>query len=338
MKVLTSELKSFRKNSSSIRPKNIIPVLSYLKFSKDGHVTKNNLTEFVTQKISCDEDMLIDEKILMSFVDQTTKPEIQIKKVKNQVVISDGETEDMCPTEDITHFPASPKPDEEFIPLGYETVSAIGTASNFIIDSHILTAMNMVLVGRGFVVGQNGAIGYAEKASKDLPEICLYKEILNAIKRFQDVGFSQNDSYYFFEAEDCVYGFSKPELRFTDCTRIGKADVSALPKFSVDRKELKRFNDHCISSSVSILKQASFEMNGGLNVSMIDPDRERNVARKIPATGNGSGKMFYNPEMMNILLKNVVDDTLTFHQGENHCYITAESGFQSLLMAIDPNQ
>jgi hypothetical protein len=333
MKLLVSELKSFKSNSSSIKTRNTLPILSYLKFTK-GAVTKNSLSEFIVQKITCDDEMLIDERLLMNFVDNTDAKEITVTKKGNRVTITDGETDIVSPTEDITFYPVNSSTEDDSILFDDQVMSAISVASNFIIDEQIHTARSMVFVGKDYVIGQNGSVGYAEKIGKGFPEICLYKEMLNAIKKFTEVQFSQNDSYYFFESGDCKFGFSKPELKFTDCTRVGTSKIDDLPKFSASRRELKRFNDLCISSSLTALKISSLTMNGGLNLEMIDTDRELGISRKIEATGTGNGKLHYNPEMMNILLKNVSDEIITFHQAENHCYITGDSGFQSLLMGM----
>lgn len=333
MKLLTSELKQFKANASPVRTKNTIPILSYLKFSK-GAVTKNSLTEFIVQKISSTEDMLIDERLLMNFVDNTDAKEIEVTKDGKRILITDGSTKITSPTDDVLLYPKNDDPSEEEILLDEETLTAIGVASNFIIEERDMTARSLVFVGKGYVVGQNGIIGYAERVNKELPNICFYKEILNAIKRCREVKFSQNNSYYFFDCDGFKYGFSKPVLGFTDCTKIATADTSSLPSFTVGRNELRKFNDLCISSSLSMLKIASLELKDGLYLEMVDPDRELNISKTIEAKGTGGDKLNYNPEAMNVLLKNISDDTITFHQGDRHAYITGGSGFKSLISGL----
>ena len=77
MKLSTKQLKQFNSIAGGMKQNNILPILSYLRF-KDGTITKNNLESFVTMEADFEGSVLIDEKILMSFVEYTNAEEINV--------------------------------------------------------------------------------------------------------------------------------------------------------------------------------------------------------------------------------------------------------------------
>lgn len=333
MKLITAELRSFKSRSSFIKQTNIIPILSYLKFDK-GIVVKSNLSAFICQEITCDETFLIDENILMNFVDQTSSREIDVTITGKSIKLSDGSMHDVSPTDDVTLFPQNDKPDSNSVLLPNEVVSACSIASKFIIDDITPSFKTHVFIGKNHVCGSNGFVAYMSKIDGAFPDMVLDRSIIHAIERFQDISFSQNKSYYFFECENCKFGFSKPEFTFFDMTSYAKCP-EGIPAFTASKKELIRFNDFCIATNKSkIPSTSSLYMNGCLNLKMVDAVHERDTSKEIEATGSCKDVFHFSPSMMNTLLKNVPDDLLTFHQADSKYYITGESGFVSLIMEI----
>ena len=114
MKLNVEQLKRFKANSASIKSNGIIPILDYLKFDK-GTVTKNAMGSFVIQKIDgCTKSFLVDEKILMNFVAYTSSPTIDIEIKDGKVIMSDGSTKKISPTEPVENFPTNDESDDNY--------------------------------------------------------------------------------------------------------------------------------------------------------------------------------------------------------------------------------
>ena len=77
MKIPTKQLKAFNSAAGSMRQNSILPILSFLKLDKRT-ITKNNLEAFITMDIDFEGSYLIDEKILMGFIESVDAEEIDI--------------------------------------------------------------------------------------------------------------------------------------------------------------------------------------------------------------------------------------------------------------------
>src|SRR5690606_12927667 len=133
MKLKTKQLKQFNSIAGSMRQNNILPVLSYLKF-EDGKITKNNLESFVTMDADFEGSMLIDEKILMSFVEATNAEEINVDSDGKRVTLSHGKEKFNSPTEDVNNFPKSAEPEGDEIEVPQDVLRAVKIAANFTMD------------------------------------------------------------------------------------------------------------------------------------------------------------------------------------------------------------
>lgn len=333
MKISVSELRLFKKNASSVQSSNIIPIVSYLKFD-NSTITKNALNSFVIQKIDCAESMLVDEKILMNFVDRTADKEISITKNGNRITISDSFTKVNSPTDDVSLFPVNASPNEKPITLTDKVIGAISVASKFTIDEDIQTIRSFVMVGKGFVASTDTTVGYAEEVG-DVPTIILTKQMVSAITRFSEVDFSQNETYCFFDAGNCKYGFVKASLGFQFIPMFTKVEYQNNPRFTVNKKEIYDFNDLCVSNSKADLSIASINMNGNVYLESIESEYGIDANRKLDAVGKITKKFNYNTKKMNIILKNVSDEMLTFYEGKDHYHIVGEtSGWTTLIMGM----
>lgn len=333
MKIKVSELKSFKANASFIKQNGIIPILSYLKF-EDGSVTKNNLHSFLIQKVGkFKEKILVDEKILMAFVDNASSDEIEITVSGTRVLITDGFTKDYSPTDELINFPTNESGVFEKIELNAEILSSIRITSNFILLDEQMPAKSHVFIGKKSVAGSNGFIAYFKSFDIDLPEMVLNKETSTGISKFDTIQFSQSEKYHFFENDTCKFGFIKPTYPFFDLIVFGKYDAEA-PHFEVNKYDIIKFDELAISSPSKKVVATFKVISEVMKLEMKDADFERDVQKDISVTGMDVESFSYMPVNMNQLLKNVPDSDLTFWQSKNKYYITGESGFTTLIMEV----
>ena len=104
MKLKVNEIKKFKSVAGALRQNNILPILSYLKF-EDRIITKSNKESFVTMEADFEGSVLIDEKILMSFIEYVSGSEIDVNVSGNSVVLSCGKEKYKSPTDDVINFP-----------------------------------------------------------------------------------------------------------------------------------------------------------------------------------------------------------------------------------------
>lgn len=330
MKVLLANLQKFKSDAAHIKTNPIIPILGNIKF-ENGHITKNNLKEFIIQQ--CDEvdkDFLIDEKILFNFL-SVASDDITFTITKKKIRITDGKISVSSPTEDIINFPKVEADFENLQNLSEDVLSGIGIASRFIIDDETQPIKSNVFVGNDHICGSDGFIAYVNKVG-DVPEIILDKTSASKIGSLPLCFYTENKSYNLFCSGKTTYGFIKPEQKFFDLSPLVK--VPDEMSFQVRKESLIKFNDACITSSPAKSITSKLDVqNGFMILSMKDADFSIDVDQKIEVPGKSDAEFGYNPAYMNRLLKAVPDSELNFYQGPNKYFITGKN-FTSLIMEI----
>lgn len=339
MKIKTSELRIFKSNATAIKGNTLLQVLSYLKFH-DGTIIKHNLHAFLIQKVTTvNESFLVDEKILMGFIDNTRAEEIEIKIKDKRILISEvgGKAKITSPTDDVINFPTIEDEPEEKIILSKKVLNAIKIASNFIVTETLMPLRSHVFIGKKNVGGSNSFIGYLEAQDEELPQIILSKEVCAAISRMGVSSFSQSQRYHYFENGNIRYGFIKPDCAFFDLTPFGVFDKKKLKHFSINKDEFIMFNDMCLSSTPSKIVRATFTVEKNkLKLQMIDTEYEINNYREIDIDGEMEGEFTYQPVYMSHLLKSIPDSDLIFYQSHQKYYITGDGNFAALIMQVIP--
>lgn len=325
MKLKTNQLRQFKSAASSIKQNGILPILSYLKFD-NGSITKNNLESFLTMKADFKGQMLVDEKILMNFVDFTTAEEITVTITDKSVLITDGKTKVTSPTDDITHFPVSDTTDNKPVEIKSEVLWAIKVASNFTTEDTSNPFKECVFVGNGIVAASNGFICYLEKVSKKIPNIIIGKDAANSITKFEEVLFSDNNTYCFYETDIFKMGFVKTEVKFVDMAVF--LTIPEGEQIEIKKSEIIKFCDICINSTTGRLVTANINGN---QLSMVDSSYGINIETPISATLEN---FVFNPILMQRLLKSLPDESVKFIKGTNKYFIIGDSGFVSLIMEI----
>lgn len=328
MKLQTKQLKTFNSIAGAMKQNNLLPILSYLKF-EDGYITKNNLESFVTMEADFTGKCLIDEKILMSFVDSVKAETIDVKIGEKSVILSNGKEKVTSPTDNLINFPKNDETDEKEIEITSEVIRAVKIASNFTMDRDDLPFTSCVFVGNGIVSASSGFIAYVENSDKDLPEIVVDKLAASAIRNFDSVMYSENKSYQFYTNHIFKFGFIKKDTKF-----LNMKQWSAVPKdlksVSINKTELVGFCEFCIKATVGRVVVASIS-NGKLVMkdSAYEIDYEKPLSVQLE-------DFTFNPVYMGKLLKSVPDEMVTFTRAESKYYITGDSGFVSLIMEMQP--
>jgi hypothetical protein len=328
MKIKTRQLKQFNSIAGSMRQNNILPILSYIKF-EDGKITKNNLESFVTMEADFEGSVLIDEKILMSFVESIDAEEIDVTVNGTKVTLSVGKEKDNSPTEAVGNFPVNPAPDGEEIEISQEVLKAVKIASNFTADNENIPFTSCVFIGKGLVAATTRFIAYTEIVDEALPEIIIEKSALAVIKNFNNASFSQNESYQFFNNHNFTFGFIKKDTKFVDMKMFSKMPEGNIVK--MDKTILVKFCDMVNSRCVGRVVIANINAD---KVSMIDVDYGNEAEKQLPAP---LPDFSFNPLFMGKLLKSLPDTELDFTKEGKRIFITGKSGFVSLIMDMVPS-
>jgi len=177
MKIKTSELKNFKQNAAFVKVRNILPILSYLKFD-NGTITKTSMSSFIQQQADFTGTFLVPETNLFNFLSRSAEPYIDVYVKDGMCIISDGKQPVVkVPTENIDNFPTIPIPDEGEYELSNEVMCAINIGGDFIDNNDTPDARSHVFVRSGCVAGIGFVIGYKEDIEGELPKIVLSKEI-----------------------------------------------------------------------------------------------------------------------------------------------------------------
>lgn len=325
MKLNVHELKKFNSVTSSMKYNGILPILSYLKF-KDGIITKNNLEQFVEMEANFEGECLIDERVLMAFVNSVSCEEIDVKLEGKSVVLSCGKRITKSPTDEVANYPTVEDNNLEGIVIEEEIINSIKIASGFTIERENLPYTQCVFLGHGFLGAATGYIGYVEKLDDKFPEMILDKNCISVIKGLNNFSFSQNDAFQFVRNGVFNFGFRKTDTKFINFAPFYNVDGDK--KVSLDKSEIISFCDYCVSSTPSKVVIAKVSGN---KLSMEDADFSISAESEISAELDD---FVFNPSFMAKMLKSVPDETVTFIRSKQKYFVTGKSGFVSLIMEM----
>ena len=323
MKLQTKQLKQFKAVSSGIKSNGIIPILSYLKF-EPGNITKSNLEAFVIMDADVTDAMLIDEKVLMNFVDFTNADTITVTVKGNSIIITDGKAKVTSPTEDIKNFPAIAEATNKPVNIEPEVIEAIKVASNFTIEDSTMPFKECVFLGNGIVAASSGFICYTK--AMEAPTAIIHNNVAASLIKFHSLLYSETETYQFFTNGIFKFGFVKNDTKFINMTPF-----SVIPEgepTEVEKQELIKFCDICISNTPGRVVTATINGN-----KMLMQDAAYGIDIEIPLSAKLDNFSF-NPVIMAKMLKALPDEKLKFVRSTNKYFITGDSGFVSLIMEI----
>ena len=333
MKIKTSELRSFLSAGGHIKTNNILPILQYIKFD-NGRIIKNNLSEFIVYETSFAGSILVEERLLSNLVSVAVSEYIEISKLKNRVVLTDGSNTIEHQYEPQENFPLNEEPTSEGeYELTPDDLLQIGICSDFCHENHILVQHHHLYITDGEIFASNNVVAYFKKTNSKMPTVQISKPNAKKISALKTAVFSQNDSYMFFVSDNIKYGFIKAagltSLKMGQYMNVDSSDHV----FTVDRSEFVNFSNICTTSTPAKIIRCNLSLEKEyLKLSMVDDDYSVSVNKTLKATGSVEGVFCFDPNQMNRLCKSLPDQLLTFHQFPKKYLVTGQSGFVALIM------
>lgn len=332
VKVPVADIRLFKKNSSHIQNKGILPIHDYIKFD-NGTITKTNLNEFVIQESTFTGSLLVEERILFNFIDYTSATEITFMTDGKRVILSDGSQKTGSTQGDITLFHIPEEMPKETVSLTDTILKHFGSAAKYIQEGNDDLRKTHVFIGGSEIFASDAQIGFYRKIDRELPKIAIPRSVAQRVSSIDPADFAQTERKLFFKAGKVIYGFQKTEATYFDMSRLFKFEN--LDSFHAPKAELIAFNDMCLSMSKIKMCHPFLEVKDGkLLMSAVNSDYGVDNEKEIDVIGKMEGKVQYDAGTLNRLLKTAPDEELTFSRGKGMIYITGDSGFTSLIMEL----
>lgn len=326
MKLQVAELKKFKAVSGMIKNNSILPILSYLKF-ENGSITKSNIHSYISMETDCDASFLVDEKILMSFIEIVRGKEIDVEVKPKSIILSCGKESVVSPTDIVENFPKTSNDTAEEIEFDAALISKIKVASDFTSERDDLNYTQCVFVGNKLVAACSGFVAYTSPIDESFPKVILDRPAVAAITKFNSIYFSQTDGYQFFRSGVYRFGFSKTEVNFVDMKPFSALPVDA-EKIEIDKSDFISFCEMCVNSCQGRFVLAKIE---GDKLIMDDPAFEVHYEKPISAKLK---TFMFNPALMGKLLKSLPEEKLFFTYSTNKIYVTGQDDYVSLIMEL----
>jgi hypothetical protein len=342
-RIRKADLEAFKAHAPAIRENKINPILSYVRISIEGDfgsIQKTNLKSFVLRTFNNDSedcDFLVDENILLQFVELSSDEYINFSIQGNKIVIYDAKNKTISSTERAAMFPAIDLENiGEWVDIPKQALSAIGISAQLVFDEELVGPKSTVFVGRGAIAGSDANVGFIQYF-ENLPELCLRKEVAIGVSKLATCSVTSNKSYDLFKDADTMFGFSKSEVAFFDLKAIfEKEKVEQQHDFYLNKTHLEKWNNYAIRSCKNVLDGATWAAgNDRLELKIVDSKNEINIDSFISIV-NGNGTFKFSPTIMNNLLKALPSEMIFFIPGTNRYYITDErKTFYAAIMLIN---
>jgi hypothetical protein len=332
IKVSVADIRSFKKNSSRITNKGIIPILDYIKF-ENGTITKTNINEYVVQESNFSGAFLVEERILFNFIEYTSAVEIQFVADGKKVVISDGSQKTTSTQGDIILFPQIEQPPTETVALTDTILKLFGSAAKYTQEGNEDLRKSHIFIGGDAIMASDGFIAFYRKIDRELPKTAIPRSVAEKVSSIDPADFSQSENKLFFKAGKVLYGFQKTEATYIDMS--GFFNYKKDTYFHAPKAELIAFNEMSLAMSKTKLCHPTMGIvNGKLLMSAVNSDYGVDNEKEIEVVGKMGDKFQYDAAILNRLLKTAPDEELTFCRVKGMMYITGDSGFTSLIMGL----
>jgi DNA polymerase III sliding clamp (beta) subunit (PCNA family) len=347
IKIAIADLKQFLSRSSGIKQKGVLPILAYIKLECKGNsatLTRSNLNAFVVHefKVKCKKNItvLLDHTILAGVVDKTKSEEITIEleakkpdtEFGGKVLYSDGEFKQRHELVDHANFPTVPEnASQDKTIFNQAILESLHLSKNNTDPKQGNPFFQYVHInpnGKGsYIFGTNSTVIYYRHFDEKLPTISLDHDAVAAISKFQEVIYTENGNFDFFDTGNTLYGFIKPDFKASDISQIMKGGDDKM-KFVIDKKQVLEYCQYVNRINPGLLAYVFFADAGKNSIMLrysndeysLSADQFYDVEKK------GTIRDFcFNPSQMVPLLKDLPYDKLNFNLCENHnCYITSE--------------
>lgn len=348
MKIKVVDLKEFIKRSAKITSNGIIPIYDYLlfEFNKESIcITKTNGQTYCKHEIDNDGNevcsLLIEEKRLTSFVNNTGGEELTFKIKNKQVEISDSVNLVSVPTEEVSLFPAFPEQgnSNEAVSISSEVIKSLNEAKQFRFNGKYETNYSYIYVSKNeigsFVFATSGNVFYLKKFEEDLPAFSLSPESCSMLLPYSNVLYYSSNNYNFFNTGKTIFGFIQSELKSVDFRPVLNS-VNRSEWLEIDRKDFVDFSDLVLSFSflVPIIRFSFSGENVLANYS--EENYNVNAERLISAKKNFEADSFnFNASFINMALRCFTGEKIkAFPAFKSYCFESEEEKGLSIVVAI----
>lgn len=332
IKIPVADIRAFKKNTSHIKKNNIMPILDFIKFD-NGAITKTNLHEFVVQESTFTGAFLIEERVLFNFIEYTSAAEITFVADGNKITLSDGSQKTTATQGDVSLYPTTEIPPKETVSLTDIILKLFGAAAKYTQDHQTDLIISHIFIGGNVITASDRYIAFYRKIDRELPKTAIPRSVAERVSSIDPADFSQTENKLFFKTGKTLYGFRKTEATYVDLSKFFQFEK--MDSFHAPKSDLIAFNDMCLSMSISKLCYPILEtIDGKLKLTANDGDFAIDNEKEIEVVGQMEGKFKTDASWLNRLLKTAPDEELTFSRLNNIMYITGDSGFTSLIMAL----
>lgn len=336
----TDSLKEFQRRTASIQRNTTLPALAFLKleFTNGKHyITKTNARCTVVALLKTVPDptenptLMLDERILFSFLNLTKSAAIGITHDQEKVYIDDGKTKVDFQREDPTNFPKTPNYSaaQSVYTFNKEHLTAINIGRNYILDSETGGNFRFIHVGGNYISAFHTNFFYVNNRFTELPEVRIDSEIADTItngiaEQFQ---FSKTDNHYFFLAQDIIFMFTPGEGKTPNVKSVHERLGLPGKEFAFSKEDLIDFCNMANVVSETALANCVMTPNGNiLNLNLKDKNYNRGVDKNVMLSGE-LDKFSFDSRLMLTPFRVIPVDALKCKTNQNCLIITNDKEY-----------
>ncbi len=216
MQIKTVDLKEFIRKAGFVKTNSIIPILEYYRLDisfGEAVLLKHNLSCFVQYNFSVDDlddlSVLLNEKILVAFVNQTKSDVIDISSNGTITKLTDGYYNVQFDSTgcDISLFPVLPKVIEYQTRLGKELIDAIKIAKLSLGKDSIYPQYTCVYLQDRLMFACDRITIFYQTFNYNLPNIKLTFGECNLLGDYNSVDYALSDNYNIYRGDNVLFGF-----------------------------------------------------------------------------------------------------------------------------------
>jgi hypothetical protein len=340
MEFKTAELRHFINKTRSIKPNNILPILSMIKYD-DGVLTKTNLETYFLSEISTKykQPFLIDEKILLAKLKEIDSETITIE-VKDNFIVLNGKTK--FPTMSVSEYPNPPElKNMEKVVIDSETIKAVGYFGSLTMISDQPHNLSYVHVTKNGIFASNNFSFVNREVTLELVDVLLSREACSLLSEYSEVEYYTSDNYNFFSSKTDSIAFIKPTAKtpveaFSRVINGGEKEVSA----EFDKKDFLLFCDFVSAVTPALLPECKLSIKDKkLSLTLNDSSYDISDSRDMDVVGAFEMDSFtFNPKVFSQYLKSIPYSLIRFSPHSQNGAITVwtveDDKFNGVLVGI----
>ncbi len=273
------------------------------------------------------ETLLLDERQLMGFVNETKDEEIKVTNQAGEIVISDSEQQTSFQFEDPANFPSIndlPQAQGGFL-LSDQVIAGISIARNFLSDLVSAANFKAVCVNASTISAFQGAYFYLNQQFSDLPLFLLTKDQADIVTGLKYVLHKTVGNKEFFFSGDSIYIFNQQEFKPHAIGTIPDRLKAEGKEFKVKKQPVVSFLNMANIASVSETSKCEMTLAGEtLQLRMKDANYARGADRDVRITGSLEDFTF-DSKLIASAFKSIPYEDLNCKTNQNCLIISGEA-------------